>query len=166
MRTPLLVLALTLAAAPRVVAEGATPRPALDPAEVRRLVERLDDDRFAVRQQADEDLRRLGAGVMALLEEELPRAASLEVSVRLGRILVDLGGDERRIRLLVKELAAPDAGRRERAAALLQMRGMDVLPLLRKHEAEADAAGRRRLQAVIRAIENDDLNRFRLEFVY
>src|SRR5262245_60084160 len=69
-------LALALAATPRAPAAepAAKPTPP-DPQRVRQLVERLDDDRFAVRQQADQELRGLGASVLPLLEQELPRAS-------------------------------------------------------------------------------------------
>jgi hypothetical protein len=98
-----------------------------DAVRVRQLVERLDDDSFDVRQQADAELRRLGRPVLPLLEAALPSAPSLEVRWRLGRILDLVGGDERRARLLVQQLGDDSYTKREEADRELRKMGKKAL---------------------------------------
>lgn len=62
-----------------------------DPAErVKALVRQLDDQRFATRQQADQELRGLGIAVVPLLQKELEARHPLEVTRRLESIVAEL----------------------------------------------------------------------------
>jgi hypothetical protein len=61
-----------------------------DPAKVRALVERLNSNRFAVRDQADRELRQLGLRAVPLLRQALVRPPSLEVERRLEKIVAEL----------------------------------------------------------------------------
>jgi hypothetical protein len=66
------------------------PAPSL-PEQVQQLVRQLDDPSFEVRQQADEQLRRLGIAAVAPLQRELNKNPPLEVARRLQGILRHLG---------------------------------------------------------------------------
>jgi hypothetical protein len=164
MRTIVLAVALGLAAAPRSLA--ADPAPAPPAAEqVVKLVGQLDDDQYAVRQQADKELRALGRSVIPLLEQELPRAPSLEVRLRLGRMLDDLGGDERRVRVLLKQLRDNKAERRAEAMDGLRKLGVHALEAVRR-ELEADVEQSRLLLKVIHELEMEGTEGLRLGIVY
>ena len=54
------------------------------------LVKQLDDNRFAIRQQADVELRKLGIAVVPLLQRELEARHPLEVTRRLESIVLEL----------------------------------------------------------------------------
>jgi hypothetical protein len=158
MRTTVLAaLALGLAVTPATAAEPDARR-APDPERVRRLVALLDDDLFAVRVQAEKDLHGLGPDVLPLLEKELPRSPSLEVTLRLGRLLEDLGGDERRVRILLKDLRDERFSRRAEADKALRRIGKKALPLLHKElETARDAETNRRLRKIIQDLELEEL---------
>jgi hypothetical protein len=69
------------------------PRPVPAPPDaekVRELVKRLNDKRFAVREQADRALRQFGIRVVPLLRQELTRPPCLEAERRLEKIVRDL----------------------------------------------------------------------------
>jgi hypothetical protein len=154
-----LAVALVLAAASRSPAadpaRAPTPPPRAE--QVLKLVGQLDDDRFAVRQQADRELRAMGRPVIPLLEKELPRAPSLEVRLRLGRMLDELGGDERRVRVLLKQLRDGKAERRAEAMDGLRKLGKEALTVLHKQmEAGPDAEQSRLLLKVIRELEMEE----------
>jgi hypothetical protein len=57
---------------------------------VKVLVRQLDDQRFASRLQADQELRGLGIAVVPLLQKELDAKHPLEVSRRLESIVTEL----------------------------------------------------------------------------
>ena len=67
-------------------------RPAVapDPARVANLVQRLDQDRFAAREQAAADLAGLGDAAVSLLKAARDRATSEEARTRLDAILARL----------------------------------------------------------------------------
>jgi hypothetical protein len=65
-----------------------------DPKEVARLIARLDDDEFSVRQEATKQLARLGAGAGAALERALANSPSQEVKRRIKRLLARLEATE------------------------------------------------------------------------
>lgn len=77
---------LVTAAAPAVAA----PPPAPDAEQVRALVRRLDDPRFAQRRDADAALRQLGIGVVPQLRQELQKRPPLEVARRIENIVNEL----------------------------------------------------------------------------
>src|SRR5204863_722905 len=60
------------------------------PAQVASLVRNLDDNRFIVREQAENSLRELGTPAVPLLHKELRAAASLETRRRLEAVIADL----------------------------------------------------------------------------
>jgi hypothetical protein len=71
-----------------------TPRAAAadpKPDRVRALVQQLDSDDFAEREQADQALRRLGVSVLPLLRTELEKKPAVEVERRLKTIVRDVG---------------------------------------------------------------------------
>lgn len=57
---------------------------------VKTLVRQLDDPQFLRRQQADQELRRLGIAVVPLLQKELAAKHPLEVTRRLEAIVTEL----------------------------------------------------------------------------
>jgi hypothetical protein len=65
---------------------------AVDQATVLPLIRDLDSDRFGVRQQAAEELARLGELAAPALQALLARRPSLDVERRVERLLGDLGG--------------------------------------------------------------------------
>src|SRR5262245_56552656 len=69
---------------------SAVPLAAPDPEQVGGLVRQLDSNRFPVREQADRALRQLGLGAVPLLRRHLAEPPSLEVRIRLERIVKDL----------------------------------------------------------------------------
>lgn len=64
--------------------------PTVDAALARGLIRQLDDERFPVRQEADQRLRQLGIGVAPYLREALAAKPALEVYRRLEAIDNDL----------------------------------------------------------------------------
>jgi HEAT repeat protein len=71
----------------QLFAEKIKPVAALDPKRVRRLLADLDSDTFAVREAASQTLRGLDEQAIPYLEETLKSGASLEVRLRVQRIL-------------------------------------------------------------------------------
>jgi WD40 repeat protein len=69
-------------------------RPAADRERLTQLLADLDDDRFEVRQQASEELERLGARAEARLRSALGGALSAEACSRIERVLEALAGPE------------------------------------------------------------------------
>lgn len=67
------------------------PAPPPDREVLARLVARLDDDEFAVREQADAELRRLGRGAEKELRQALEGMPSPEVQRRVEKMLARLG---------------------------------------------------------------------------
>jgi hypothetical protein len=142
-------------------AENPATKPTPDPEHVRQLVVLLDDDLFAVRCQADRDLRKLGTAIVPQLEKELPKAPSLEVQLRLTRMLEDLGGEERRFTMLMKQLREDNFSRRAEADRGLRKLSKKTVPLLAREmnrlaEAGGDLETRRRLEKIIQAIETGE----------
>jgi WD40 repeat protein len=79
-----------LIASPNPVAfldERLKPDADVDPARIRKLVADLDDEVFDTRQQAEADLKALGAGAELALRQALAGKPSLEQSVRVKRLL-------------------------------------------------------------------------------
>jgi hypothetical protein len=67
--------------------------PSIAEEPVRRLIDQLDDDRFSVRQTATEELERLGPAAAVAVRKTLATKPSLEVRVRLERLLRIWGED-------------------------------------------------------------------------
>lgn len=88
MRFAPLLLGIGLLGLGTVLAAEAPPR--LDTDLVLRLLADLDDDTYAVRQQADDQLRSLGPRVLPWLQDEYERNPSLEVRDRVRRMIRDL----------------------------------------------------------------------------
>src|SRR5262249_4459194 len=93
----------TLVAAPKqsvpfVRRQAAAPAAGIRVEQIRRWIKELDDDDFAVREKASAELARHVEGAAVLLEQELKRDASPEVSRRIERLLAGrpAGGGERR----------------------------------------------------------------------
>lgn len=63
------------------------PVPVPDPEQMARLIADLDDDRFAVRQRATEELRRLGEAAAPQLREVLTRQPCLDKRLRVEALL-------------------------------------------------------------------------------
>jgi HEAT repeat protein len=143
------VVSLVLYAAQATPAEPArVSRP--EPEKVRQLVRDLDDDCFDIRERAERDLARLGKEVIPLLEEELTRVESLEVRWRLHRLLDTLGGVERRVQPLLKQLADDRFSKRQEADEQLRRFGKEILPVLKKTlQTTSDLETRRRLNKII-----------------
>jgi hypothetical protein len=86
-----------LATCPRqtlaLIREHIRPVPRLSPAELSRLVARLDADDFADRERAEGELRRLGEQALPALRESVKgRSASLEAQRRIEGLLDALEG--------------------------------------------------------------------------
>jgi hypothetical protein len=81
----LVMLAVAVFCLPPRAAEPVSPAD-----KVRGLVERLDDNRFEVRTEADRELRSLGVAVVPLLKKEMERRPALEVYRRLENIVTEL----------------------------------------------------------------------------
>ena len=121
-----------------------------DPERIRALVEKLDDDQFEVREQADRELRKHGPAAVPLLETAMEKATSLEVRWRLRHILDVVGGLERKVRTLMKQLTNDSYAKRQQADEDLRKLGPDVLPLLKKEIAVAkDPEASRRLRRIV-----------------
>jgi hypothetical protein len=104
-----------LAEAPRgagvtIVADRLRPPP-VDGKEVRRLIDELDSDTFAVREKATRRLEALGAAALPALREALAKEPSLEVRRRLEKLLAS------------KADASPEVRRRLRALQVLERAG-------------------------------------------
>jgi HEAT repeat protein len=131
---------------------GARAAPPPDPAHVAALVRDLDSDDFAVREKADKELRQMGSAAKPLLREALKQADSLEVRLRLERILRVVTPEER-IAALIRQLGDDDYEVREKATQALRDAGPSLLPALKAAEAATpDPEVRARLQAVIRSL--------------
>lgn len=126
----ILSIACGLILAPLTVQAAAPPR-SIDQAQLQSLLQRLDDDDFAVRQSADAALRDLGKQAIPHFKVEMRRTKSLEVRWRLDRIVQALTLDER-VEALVRQLATRDPATRERAAWSLRQAGPGVVPLLQR----------------------------------
>jgi hypothetical protein len=88
--------------------------------------------------------------VIPLLEEELTRVESLEVRCRLHRLLDTLGGVERRVQPLLKQLADDRFSKRQEADEQLRTFGKEILPVLKKTlQTTSDLETRRRLNKII-----------------
>jgi hypothetical protein len=111
-----------LAARPQQAAallkEQLKPPPRPDRARLRKLIDRLDDDAYAEREEASKELEKTLPGSAALLREALAATSSTEVRLRLKRLLAPYEG-----------AGAPDRLRERRA----------VLALERMNTAEARA---------------------------
>jgi WD40 repeat protein len=91
----------------------------VEPATVRRLIGQLDDDNFAVREKASRELGGMGLSAGREMREALKRAPSLEVSLRLRRLLRKLlpgqmSGEELRqfrAREALERIGTPEARR-------------------------------------------------------
>lgn len=88
-RRPSIGLAMLLSLATLAPVVAAEPK--VDDAELRRWVDKLDDDRFEVRQQASAQLRQAGKRAVPALESAAGRN-SLEVQQRVFQLLKDLSG--------------------------------------------------------------------------
>jgi RNA polymerase sigma factor (sigma-70 family) len=96
-----------------------------DPRRIKRLIAELDDDAFAVRERASEELEKLGAAAELALRAALAATGSAEVRQRVTRLLDKLaapGGQSEARRLprlvtLLELLATPEARRALEAAA-------------------------------------------------
>jgi hypothetical protein len=107
-----------------VFLEGRLRPVAGDPARLARLIAELDNDRFAVREEASRELERLGVVAEPALRQALRQAGSAEVRMRLTALLARLGpatpragsADELR---LVRAVGVLEHIGTERARALL-----------------------------------------------
>jgi WD40 repeat protein len=78
----------------RMLAERLQPAP-VDPAlgeKIERLVRRMDDDLFSVREQASQEAAELGEAAEPYLQEALKQTTSAEVRHRIRRLLNDITG--------------------------------------------------------------------------
>jgi hypothetical protein len=94
----------------------------MDAGRIARLVKDLDSDHFAVREAATADLERQGEGAAAALREALEGRPSLEVRLRVQRLLEKLKGAARlqeQLRLS-RALQALEQGRTAAARRLLE----------------------------------------------
>jgi len=139
------LLALTLSAG---LLSAAAPPAGIDSGRVSVLLRDLDDDAFAVRQSADEELRGMGRAVVAYIQEERLRSPSLEVRDRLERMMRDMSVGER-IPTLVKQLGHADARFRTHAELTLRKAGVENLPALEAELLRGQGEGRRTLQRII-----------------
>ncbi|MBY0527670.1 MAG: thioredoxin family protein [Gemmataceae bacterium] len=87
--TPGRILLVLIGAALCCLAPGAA-EPRSLPERVSALVKQLDDNRFAVRHEADRELRSIGVAVVPLLKKEMETRPPLEVYKRLESIVTDL----------------------------------------------------------------------------
>jgi hypothetical protein len=151
---------LVVGMAASLVAAQASPP---DPDQIGDLVRQLDDGRFAVRDRADRELRRLGKDVLPFLDKEIKATKSEEVRQRLTKITDYLTRDQRmaalakareqRIAALVAGLGALRYRDRENATAELLLFGKEVVPILQKERARApDIETQRRLESIIRKL--------------
>jgi hypothetical protein len=81
---------------------------AADPRAVARLIAELDDDRFAVRENASRELAKRSAAIEGALRQALERHPSAEVKRRLGRLLENLAAPAQKPERL-RELRAVEA---------------------------------------------------------
>jgi RNA polymerase sigma factor (sigma-70 family) len=94
-------------------------RAEFDPARIKRLIAELDEDDFAVRDRASEELAKLGAAAESALRETLKATASAEVRQRVTQLLDKLaGGDDPnearrllRVIALLEQIGTPEARR-------------------------------------------------------
>jgi hypothetical protein len=148
---PLLLVVL----APNWSAAASQP---LDTDQIRVLIEKLDDDRYDVRERAERELRKQPASLVPVLEQAAEKADSMEVRWRLGRVLEVVGGMERKVRMLLRQLTHESYSKREQADQELRKLGPKALPLLKKEIAVVrDAEATRRLQRIVNHLMGDDL---------
>jgi HEAT repeat protein len=129
------------------VREHLPPSQKADPEQVARLLQDLDSDRFAVREEAQAALRRLGELVAPALRQALDGKPSLEVRRRVTGLLeqLDLGTTPEQLRSLrgieLLERTGTPATRK-----LLQELARGAPPARQTQEAKAslDRLGRRR----------------------
>jgi len=156
MRPFLLALPFCLLACGTAQSADAPPKK-LSAEEVRKLVRQLDDDNFAVRQQADAALRKAGKDVVPLLRKELARTKSVEVRKRLRQIVGSPPPpelDEKQIRKLIHQLGDDAFDVRQNATNQLVVAGKKFVPLLRKELAAAkDLEIRCRLEKILKDID-------------
>jgi hypothetical protein len=100
-----------------LLSERLTPAAVADPAEVRRLLAELGNDRFAVREKAAHRLAQLGTQAEAALRQALEEGPPLEV--------------RRRMKELLEKLDEPVSG----PGRLRELRGVEVLEYIRSPEA-------------------------------
>ena len=93
----------------------APPQAAPDAPRVRALVQKLDDDAFAVRRQAEEELRQMGIAVVPLLKKELVAGLTLEARRRAEGVIQELSS----LRWQVDLGAAFDEGKRTNRPVLV-----------------------------------------------
>jgi hypothetical protein len=98
------------------------PVPRETPASVRQLVADLDDEAFAVRQKAEEELEKLGPLAESAVRQALADRPSTE--------------ERRRLESLLSKVGEPTVARR-----LQWLRAVEVLELLRSPEARQVLAG-------------------------
>jgi hypothetical protein len=83
-----------LAAAPKpavaLLRDKLSAMPQVDPQRLVRLLEELDDDRFAVRERATAELERLGCEAEPALHKKLAERPSMETRRRIAAILTKL----------------------------------------------------------------------------
>ncbi len=90
-RRALWTLALAGDRALRAGPEHLRSAPALDEAEVQRLIKQLDSHTWRHREEATQELRRKGRAVAGRLAEALQGSVSPEVRLRIGMVLEELG---------------------------------------------------------------------------
>jgi RNA polymerase sigma factor (sigma-70 family) len=110
-------------------------RTAVDPKRLAALIADLDHDEFAVREQAEKELRGLGAAAAAALRKALEGTPSVEVRVRAERLL----------KLLAPDAVSPERVRLLRALEVLELTGTPaarhVLEALAKGAGASEATG-------------------------
>jgi hypothetical protein len=93
------------------------PAPAADTKRVRQLIADLGSKRFAVRQQASTELKKIAGSVEPMLRKALRETEELEVKQRLAQVLeaaAELGPERlRKLRAVevLERVATPDAGK-------------------------------------------------------
>jgi RNA polymerase sigma factor (sigma-70 family) len=98
-----------------MIRERLQPAPAIDPKRLQELIQALDSDRFAIREQATADLRRLGHEAETAIRRKLEDKPSAEAKERLMGLLVKMpafSSDElREMRAVevLERIASPDA---------------------------------------------------------
>jgi hypothetical protein len=140
--------ALVLIPAAGMLGHAAAP-PVVSAARIAPLIEKLDHDRFNVRERADRDLRKFGSRVVGLLRTEMARSSSVEVRRRLRRMIQHLTIGAR-VPALVKELGHSESHIQALAAWELRRGGKTVVPLLKKElKGSLSKEHRQRVEAII-----------------
>lgn len=124
--------------------------------QIRRLIRRLDDDDFTVRQAAHRGLKQLSLRAEPLLKTAIKRSTSAEATARIRRLLADLSGPRRETQL--KRLRE---SRNHRQLRLIQVLRWIGTPQARERlkcwaETSNDSAIRRQVEAAAAWIDRQN----------